>query len=486
MHARCLLALAVAIFLVRPTGAGDQEDVTPNVGSRLAPLQFRDLPGLTHRLDWSGPERKTTVILFFEQRCADCFRELVFFDAVYRQARGLPLEVFAVEASGLEAGEVAAVLTRFERVFRQPAFTVVPDPAYALSAALNVQRMPSTFLVERHGVVIGRKEGFDDLHAIDLARKMERLLEVEKGRFSPALASLGISPQAELSHERALEERRRAEDSGAAVPLAVGAAVGPFEYVDIAGSPGSWAPGAGDALATAVFFWGALCQPCIREMAYLEELRSGPGGKALDVVAVEGYGLTAERVAQVMERYRKFHPPPSYPVVADTERRLGRHFGVGGAFPQTFILGRDGRVLYHTDAFVQGGERSFAQQIEQALGLEPGRLAPGSAAREQAASGESPTVMRRIAAREEEFAASLVQAETHFRNWRYREAVPHYRRCLEIDPKAVAVLERLGEIYQRQGELGLALEQWGKVLELDPGHAEAPRRVELLRRRSGP
>jgi len=236
-----LFAVLAFLFLLTPPEGSCQEMAAPNLGHRLPALQFQDLAGMTHHIGWANPEPKAIVLLFFEPRSADSFRELVFFDTVCRLARGLNLEVFAIEGSGQKPQEVKAAISRFVNIFQAPAFTVVPDPTYALSTLLNVQRLPSTFLMETHGVVIGRKEGFDNLHAIDLARKMERLLVVKEGKFSPALAALGISSQEELAFERALEERRSAENSGAlhSKLLTAGAKVAPFEFVDIAGAP--WA-----------------------------------------------------------------------------------------------------------------------------------------------------------------------------------------------------------------------------------------------------
>lgn len=95
------------------------------------------------------------MIVFFGSRGADSFREFVFFDSVCRLARGLNLKVFAVEGNGQKPQEVKASISRFVDIFQEPAFTVVPDPSYALSTLLNVQRLPSTLLMETHGVVIG-------------------------------------------------------------------------------------------------------------------------------------------------------------------------------------------------------------------------------------------------------------------------------------------------------------------------------------------
>ena len=483
-----LPAIALLLSLVAAPAAGGEEAAAPNIGHHLPPLQFQDLAGMSHRLDWSGAEPKAHIFMFFEPRCADCFRELIFLDSVSRLARGLGLEVFAVEGSGQEPQEVEATLSRFIAMFQQPAFTVVPDPSYALGTFFNIQRVPSTFLVTAGGVVLGRKEGFDDLHAIDLARKTERLLGAENNRFSPALAYLGIGAPEARQYEQALEQRRKAEDSGAqySTPLTAGATVPPFEYRSTDGVPGSWRPSGKGGAATVVFFWGALCQPCISEMAYLEKLHSSAAASGLEIIAVEATGRTPERVEQVMGRYRKFHPSPSYPIAADPERTLSRHFGVGSVLPQTFVLGADGTVLFHSDEFVQGGEWVLAGKIERALGLGAGTLSQGVGAYGPSSAEESPTVLRSLSPRQsEEFAASLVKGETFYRNWQYSAAVPHYLRCLELDPKNVEVRERLGEIYQRQGELEEALEQWQAVLEADPGHAGAPGKVEKLKKSLG-
>ncbi len=481
-------AATIAYLLLPSAWSRAQDAVAPNIGHHLPPLQFQDLAGMSHRLDWSGTDPKAYIVMFFEPRCADCFRELVFLDSLCRLARGLNLEVFAVEGSGQEPPEVEATMSRFVSMFQQPSFAVVPDPSYGLSSFFNVQRVPSTFLVERNGVVMGRKEGFDNFHAIDLARKAERLLGVTKGRFTPALAYLGVSDQEEKEFERVLEQRRRAEDSGDrfSVPLAAGATVPPFEFIGIDGARGRWSPPGREGAVTVVFFWGALCQPCIGEMDYLEKLRSAAGGSDLEIIAIEATGRTPERTAQVMERYRKFHPLPSYTVAADPDRQLSRHFAVGGALPQTFVIDAEGAVLFHADEFAQGGEWVLAGEIERALGLKAGTLSRGVSAYGPSSSEESPTIIKGLSpGRSEEFVSSLIQAETLFRNWQYSAAIPHYLRCLEMDPGNVVVRERLGEIYQRQGELERSLEQWRKILEIEPEHPEALQRVEKLGKSPG-
>ena len=139
MKKTSLLSALALVLLNTPARARGQEAVFPNIGNRLPPLEFQSLTGFGHRLDWSSPEKKTAVIFFFEPRCADCFREFVFFDSVSRLARGMNLEIFAVEGSGQETREVEAAISRYVSIFQQPAFTVVSDPSYSLSSLLNVR-----------------------------------------------------------------------------------------------------------------------------------------------------------------------------------------------------------------------------------------------------------------------------------------------------------------------------------------------------------
>jgi thiol-disulfide isomerase/thioredoxin len=483
-----LLVFLVFVLLSAPLVAAARGPVFPDIGHRLPTIQFTDLVGKEHSLDWSSSERSTTIILFFEPRCADCFREMVFFDSVSRLAEGLNLEVFAIEGTGREPKELAGILAKIMSIFQLPPYIVVPDPSYELSTLFNVKRVPSTFLVERHGVVISRKEGFDDRHAVDLARKIERLLDVDKGKFSPALASLGVTGDQTEAYETAEQENRRAKDTHAfgTAPLTVGTKVEPFDYEDVTVGPRKWAPSEGEKKATVVFFWGSLCQPCIREMAYLEKLRTAAGPDALEVIAIEGTGLDIMRVNKEIANYKKFSFPISYPVAIDPEGKTGQHFGVKGTLPQTFLLGSDGEVLYHTDEFVEGGELRLAARIEAAMGLEEASLMAKVAQRqssdEESSAGKPMPVPEDPAIRSEEFTARLVLAETLYRKWQYAAAVPHYLRCVELDSKSVLVKERLAQIYERQGELALAVEERQKILELEPGHLEATKSSEKLKK----
>jgi tetratricopeptide (TPR) repeat protein len=126
----------------------------------------------------------------------------------------------------------------------------------------------------------------------------------------------------------------------------------------------------------------------------------------------------------------------------------------------------------------------MVRRIEEILGIEAGtvegRTAAGKAARSPAETA-APRDTTGPAAEDVLFGKCLLKAETLYRNYEYSAAIPLYESCLQIDENNVAVRERLAAIYQRRGEYKLALEQWEKILLLEPGNAEAERQVKKIR-----
>jgi peroxiredoxin len=475
-----LLLEAVPAFATYEAGVLD-------VGNHLPPLEFKDLQGKGYRLDWDSSRPRALIIFFFEPRCADCIREMVFFDNLIGRAEDIGLEVFAVEASGLLPAETGEALRKYRRFYGEPSFPVIPDPDFTLSSRFGVQRVPSTFLVEKHGVVLSRTESFENRVAVDLARKTERLLKVEKGFLSSALRDLEIDAGVEKSLERSLRRRRADADERARLPrlLAVGDRVPTFEFTDLSDVSSQWSPTPGEANLSIVFFWGALCLPCIEEMAFLDAVFRSTHDLGLEIIAVEGSGLDPVRTGRVMERYQRFHPPPSYKIVPDPDFRLAGLFGIGNKIPQTFFIAGNGEIIYHTDEFIKGREGDLTRRIELALEMEYGSLdskltaiadrhpSPGIAR-------EAPSIQVRLRG-EEEFRANLVRGNTYYDYWEFDKALPHYLRCLELEPTHVSIHEKVASIYQRKGLLEDALGHWKIVLELDPNHPEALSRVESLR-----
>lgn len=490
---RGIAALATILMMTAPpvrTASGIPLEKVPAVGNHLPALELTDLQGETHRLEWDSLPQRATIIFFFESQCVDCLREMVFLDLLRRRAKDFGLEVFAVEGSGLTASETGEAMRKYRRFYGDPAFPIVPDPDYGLSSLFGIQRLPSTFLIEKHGVILGREESFRNWTAVDLTRKTERLLKVEKGFFSLVLRELEIDADTEADLEGFLPLRTARAGGGKQAPrrIAVGDPVPAFEYTDIEGLRSEWRPrsGGGGGLSI-VFFWGALCRPCIQEMVFLEEVFTSYRDPELQIIAVEGSGLSPERTRSVMERYQRFHPLPSYRIVPDPDYRLAELFGVKGKMPQTFFIAEEGAVVYHTDEFILGHEESLTRKIEMSLKMEPGSLSEKmvQSAERRAASrsaSEAPSIGTALQA-QREFRSNLVEGDTYYRNWEFDRALPHYLRCLELEPGHATIQLKVAKIYERQGRLEEALEGWEKVLKLDPDNEEALSRIKILENR---
>ena len=194
--------ILLVMFAAARPALGIHAGKFPAVGNHLPVLELTDLKGNVHHLEWNLPPPKAAIIFFFDPRCADCLKEMVFLDHLFRRAEDFGLEAYAVEGSGLTASGSREAMQRYRQFYGEQAFPIIPDPDYKLSALFGIQRLPSTFILERHGVVLGRDESFEDWTAVDLTRRTEKLLKVEEGLFSFALRELGIDAEAEKGVER--------------------------------------------------------------------------------------------------------------------------------------------------------------------------------------------------------------------------------------------------------------------------------------------
>jgi len=87
--------------------------------------------------------------------------------------------------------------------------------------------------------------------------------------------------------------------------------------------------------------WATWCPPCIAEMPSIEALHRRFRDRDLVVLAVSA-DSEGEKVVAPMVRDLGV----SFPILLDTEGTLPPRYGVTG-YPETFVIGRDGRVLEH-------------------------------------------------------------------------------------------------------------------------------------------
>lgn len=108
--------------------------------------------------------------------------------------------------------------------------------------------------------------------------------------------------------------------------------------------------------AVLVEFWGTWCAPCVASMPHVQDLWSRYRDEGLAVAAISYESLDVLRPWIESRSY-------TLPVGSDPEKVCIEAFGVRG-WPSTFVIGRDGRVLY------AGPPMGAEPYVQQALGLQ--------------------------------------------------------------------------------------------------------------------
>jgi cytochrome c biogenesis protein CcmG, thiol:disulfide interchange protein DsbE len=140
---------------------------SPLVGRPFA-LASRDLAGGEVRIPADG---KVHVVDFWATWCDPCREQLPMLDALAARHRADGLSVVGV-AFDDELGAVQAFLAG-----TPVAFPIVWDPAgEAYSTALGIDRLPTTVVVDRSGVVRSVHLGFEGAGAAALEDELRRLL----------------------------------------------------------------------------------------------------------------------------------------------------------------------------------------------------------------------------------------------------------------------------------------------------------------------
>lgn len=112
--------------------------------------------------------------------------------------------------------------------------------------------------------------------------------------------------------------------------------------------------------------WATWCHPCREEIPVLEALHKehAPRGLKLIGVSIDDAGRTAD--------IRRFASEfgVTYSIWHDPDQRVMPGFSVIGV-PTTFVIGRDGRLIWRKTGEVRAGDRALAAALETAMGDTP-------------------------------------------------------------------------------------------------------------------
>lgn len=230
-----------------------------------------------------------------------------------------------------------------------------------------------------------------------------------------------------------------------------------------------------------LFFWSSYKTMSIREMNFLNDMERFYNLYGLEIVAVEGRGLAAERVREEVEKLKVIGTDPEYTILPDPGGSLSRQYRIA-EIPETFIVGRQGKILFHLRGFREEDGVRLETGIKKILGLLPDPKAVPASSR-PSYSPESKEAEKRGVSIDPE--KELFEKYRYFGNYYFRSgdmelALDNYRRCLEVNPKSIEINLRIGEVYASLRQYENARAAWDVVLKFNPDNREADALIRRL------
>ena len=123
-------------------------------------------------------------------------------------------------------------------------------------------------------------------------------------------------------------------------------------------APAEWVGDTPDLKGNVVLveFWGTWCGPCVATMPHVQELWTRYRDQGLKVVAI------SYESPEVLRGFAAEHSL-TMPMGSDPKKECVEAFGIDG-WPTTFVIGRDGKIVY------RGWPMAAEAFVQQALGIE--------------------------------------------------------------------------------------------------------------------
>jgi len=112
-------------------------------------------------------------------------------------------------------------------------------------------------------------------------------------------------------------------------------------------------------------FWATWCGPCKIETPWLVELQNQYGSQGLQIIGVEAGNDEKDDIAKFVKDMGI-----NYPILIGKES-VGDAYGGVPALPETFFIGRDGKIVDKTMGL--HGRAEIEDSIKQALNTETAR-----------------------------------------------------------------------------------------------------------------
>ena len=171
---RVLLALALCALASCATAGGEGGGVAAasaggnQVGAPVPEIKVESLGG--KKIDVASYRGRVLLLDVWASWCGPCKQELPMLDAMARRLKGQGIDVLAVSVD-----QERANVDKFLKGHGHWALTIAHDPAGAIAERLQPDKMPTSYVIDRAGIVRYVNAGFvpDDAATIE-----KRLLEV--------------------------------------------------------------------------------------------------------------------------------------------------------------------------------------------------------------------------------------------------------------------------------------------------------------------
>ena len=168
---RILLALVVCALASCATaggGGGGPASTSNQVGAPVPEIKVESLAG--KKIDVAAYRGRVLLLDVWASWCGPCKQELPMLDAMAKRLKGQGIDVLAVSVD-----QERANVDKFLKGHGHWALTIAHDPAGAIAERLQPDKMPTSYVIDRSGIVRYVNAGFvpDDAAVIE-----RRLLEV--------------------------------------------------------------------------------------------------------------------------------------------------------------------------------------------------------------------------------------------------------------------------------------------------------------------
>lgn len=111
-----------------------------------------------------------------------------------------------------------------------------------------------------------------------------------------------------------------------------------------------------------VDFWATWCEPCKKEMVYLDKFHRQYGDSGFQVLAINQDSPRSLSKVRAYIRAKRF----TFPVFVDPNKQIAQKLNVQ-VLPTTLLISAEGKIVWRHVGFLPGDERDIEKVIREAI-----------------------------------------------------------------------------------------------------------------------